>query len=75
MTYLFGPLIALTIVLPAQSQGATQRTSGPGVTSREVDFPGIDDPKMTLRDALILLRRRYGLNIWRMAFSRTSRYC
>ena len=63
MTHLLGPLVAMTIVLPAQTQAQRGEQAVRALLAREVDFPCINDPQMTVEQALMLLSQRYGLNI------------
>ncbi len=61
--HFLGPLVATTILVPAQTPAQRKIQEIRSVLAQEVDFPGFDDPKMTFEDALSSLGKRYHLTI------------
>ncbi len=63
MIHFLGPLVATAILMPAQTPAQRKIQEIRSVLAQEIDFPGFDDPKMTLEGGLLSLGKRYHLTI------------
>src|SRR5262245_55346450 len=61
LAVLLSPLVAGAYQPPDRPRLAQTAAEIRVILAREVDFPGFDDPKTTLQQALALFTERYGL--------------